>query len=258
MTSSPGTAWIVATGTLTNIALLFSTFPETASHIKGLSIMGGAIGDGFTNAAIGPPVVSLRGNSTARIGNVTAYAEFNIWCDPEAAQSIFSNLELQSKITLIPLDVTHLAFADQRVRDLLWHGKLAKKTPRPSKLRQMYHDLLMYFAHTYAGVFGMADGPPLHDPVAVAVLLKDHSNPEHRIDFQMNDEAWQVDIELAGREIGRTRIKAINGGVLIPRTFDLDKFWSVLNDCMSTAELMSPLDDITKIRDLALSDAVQE
>ena len=87
----------------------------------------------------------------------------------------------------------------------------------------------------------MADGPPLHDPIAVAVLLKDHSNPEHRIDFQMNGEAWQVDIELAGREIGRTRIETVNGGVLIPRTFDLDKFWRVLNDCMSRAELVSPV-----------------
>ena len=241
MACAPGTAWVVATGTLTNIGLLFSTFPETAKHIKGLSIMGGAIGDHFTKAPIGSPVVDSKGNSTPRIGNVTAHAEFNIWCDPEAARSIFSNPELQEKTVLIPLDVTHLAFANSRVQDLLWHGKPSEQSPNPSDLRQMYHELLMYFAHTYARVFGMADGPPLHDPVAVAVLLKDHPNPEHRIDFQTNDEAWTVDIELAGREIGRTRIKAINGGVLIPRTFDLDKFWSVLNDCMLRAELVCPL-----------------
>jgi hypothetical protein len=31
-----GTPWVVATGTLTNIALLFATFPEVAEHIQGL------------------------------------------------------------------------------------------------------------------------------------------------------------------------------------------------------------------------------
>ena len=39
-----GTAYLVATGPLTNVALLFALFPSLAEHIAGLSIMGGAIG----------------------------------------------------------------------------------------------------------------------------------------------------------------------------------------------------------------------
>ena len=69
-----GTAWVVATGALTNIALLFATFPEVAMHIKGLSIMGGAIGGGFSDAPLG----RLDGEGE-RIGNVTRWAEFNIY-----------------------------------------------------------------------------------------------------------------------------------------------------------------------------------
>lgn len=71
MATPPNTAALVATGTLTNIALLFATFPEVADHIKVLSIMGGAFGT----------------RPDAR-GNITKTAEFNIFCDPEAAQSV--------------------------------------------------------------------------------------------------------------------------------------------------------------------------
>jgi uridine nucleosidase len=47
-----GKAWLVATGPLTNVALLFSVFPSVADHIAGLSIMGGAIGSDFTHVSV--------------------------------------------------------------------------------------------------------------------------------------------------------------------------------------------------------------
>src|SRR4051794_31161932 len=48
-----GKPWIVATGALTNTALLFATFPELIDHVKGLSIMGGCVGGGFNDAELG-------------------------------------------------------------------------------------------------------------------------------------------------------------------------------------------------------------
>jgi uridine nucleosidase len=71
----PQTAWLVSTGTLTNIGLLFQQYSDLAGHIKGLSIMGGAVGGGFTNAPMG----KVKGEGE-RFGNWTAYAEFNVSC----------------------------------------------------------------------------------------------------------------------------------------------------------------------------------
>lgn len=69
-----GTAWLVATGALTNVALLFAMFPELVEHVRGLSIMGGAIGTGFTDAPMG----HVKGEGE-RFGNWTRWAEFNIY-----------------------------------------------------------------------------------------------------------------------------------------------------------------------------------
>ena len=69
----PNTAWLVSTGTLTNIGLLFQKYTDLAAHIKGLSIMGGAVGNSFTDAPMG----KVKGEGE-RFGNWTAYAEFNV------------------------------------------------------------------------------------------------------------------------------------------------------------------------------------
>jgi uridine nucleosidase len=61
-------SWLVATGTLTNIAQLLDKYPSLVHHIKGLSIMGGAIGGSFTNAPLG------RVGTVERYGNWTPHA----------------------------------------------------------------------------------------------------------------------------------------------------------------------------------------
>lgn len=68
------TVWLVATGALTNIALLISTFPEVIDHVRGLSIMCGAIGGAYTDAPMG----FVKGQGE-RFGNHTSWAEFNIY-----------------------------------------------------------------------------------------------------------------------------------------------------------------------------------
>lgn len=71
---------LIALGPLTNIALLLNTYPETKQYIKEIILMGG---------------------STGR-GNVTPLAEFNFYCDPEAAHIIFTS---GLSITMIGLDL---------------------------------------------------------------------------------------------------------------------------------------------------------
>jgi uridine nucleosidase len=73
MATPPNTAWLVSTGTLTNIGMLFQKYTHLAGHLKGLSIMGGAVGGGFTDAPMG----TVEGEGE-RFGNWTPYAEFNV------------------------------------------------------------------------------------------------------------------------------------------------------------------------------------
>jgi uridine nucleosidase len=237
-----GTAWLVATGALTNIAHLFHQHPEVANHIKGLSIMGGAIGDNFTTAVMG------KVNDRERLGNWSNWAEFNILVDPEAAAQLFSNPILATKTILIPLDVTHQALATKDIQKLLLHGKdgvLGNTT-----LRIMLVELLLFFAKTYADVFGITEGPPLHDPLAVAVCLDGILGQEipfydfkeigkrERFSVHIVTEGSHEDA-LNGAETGRTVIKLLpegHEGVKIPRGLDVKHFWSVLEDCMERAD----------------------
>jgi uridine nucleosidase len=236
MSCPPGKAWLVAVGPLTNVALLFATFPEVAAHLKGLSIMGGAIGHDFApHVYIGPPYVDEKGISHARHGNYTPFAEFNVWADPEAARSVFQVPGLQSKTVLIPLDVSHQVYTTREARKLLLDGKNG-----PTRLRTMFNELLIYVASTYEKAWGMDDGAPLHDPIAVAALLAEQSNSELRIGFDDNGgERWHIDVILSGLEEGRTvatKVEQGEAGVLIPRKLDVGKFWQTLEGCMARAD----------------------
>ena len=68
--SSPGEITLVTLGPLTNLALAFALAPDIVGKIPACYVMGGA---------------------AATLGNITPAAEFNIWCDPEAAQMVFQS-----------------------------------------------------------------------------------------------------------------------------------------------------------------------
>lgn len=74
----PG-ATVVALGPLTNLALAFNLYPELIEKIGRLVVMGGAIAE----------------------GNVTRFAEFNFYADPEAVQCV---LNRGVEIELLPWD----------------------------------------------------------------------------------------------------------------------------------------------------------
>ncbi|KAK5052641.1 hypothetical protein LTR84_002506 [Exophiala bonariae] len=232
----PNSAWLVAVGPLTNIALLFAMYPEVAAHVKGLSVMGGAVGNGFApEIYLGPPYVDESGKTQDRCGNYTPFAEFNVWADPESARSVFLIPELKQKTFLIPLDVSHQAYTTKKARQLLLHGNKGV-----TRLRAMFNELFIYVAGTYEDAWGMDDGAPLHDPLAVALILADYPDPEIRIDFDDNNgERWSVDVVLSGLEEGRTivtKLKEGTPGVLIPRSLDVNKFWLTLESCMAKAD----------------------
>ena len=82
--AAPGEVVLVAVGPLTNVALLAALRPEAFHALRRIVVMGGA----------------------ASGGNVSPYAEFNVWFDPEAAERV---LQSGQDVTLCGLDVTQQA-----------------------------------------------------------------------------------------------------------------------------------------------------
>ena len=186
-------------------------------------------------------------------------AEFNIVVDPEAAKLVFSNIELAAKTILIPLDVTHQVLATKEVQNLLLHGGSLEEPDKlgnagkPSTLRKMLVELLNFFSHTYATVFSITEGPPLHDPLAVAAILDgvaDYEIPfyDYEPGHEGRKERYEVSIVTEGTheqalkgeaETGRTIVKLLEkgeGGIKIPRGLNVQRFWTVLEECLERAD----------------------
>lgn len=91
----PGEVVLVAIGPLTNVARLITGHPDAAAALRGIVHMGGA--------AFVP-------------GNITPAAEFNTFCDPEAARVVLTS---GLPVRVVPLDVTRRAAFPGRLSDRL-------------------------------------------------------------------------------------------------------------------------------------------
>ena len=236
-----GTAWVVPTGALTNAALLFAVHPDLIDHIAGLSIMGGAIGGGFTDAPMG--TVTGEGE---RFGNITPYAEFNVYIDPESAKSLLSNSSLAAKTTLVTLDLTHRFLATRDVQKAMLHGyEQSSNNSGPSLVRKLFVEILTFFAKTYAEVFGITAGPPVHDVLAVAAtfapsLFVDNNGERFEVDV-VTDGAHNTTSTMltSGSQVGRTNATPTvrdDPGIRIPRDLEGEKVWMLIDNCLSLAE----------------------
>lgn len=129
---------LVATGPLTNVALLLRAAPALRDRIAAISLMGGSLGE----------------------GNTTAAAEFNVWADPEAAAIVF---DAGIPIRMAGLDVTHQA--------LVLPADIARLDGLGTRAGRVFADLMRFFAIHHRERYGWA-GPPIHDAVAVAWLAE--------------------------------------------------------------------------------------
>lgn len=130
------------------------------------------------------------------------------------------------------------------------HAVSAFAIMAPLTLRKMLHDLLLFFASTYRTIFGLTAGPPLHDPIAVAVILN-HVALGEPLEFHDNSgERWHVTVVTDGLhsdcndergQVGRTRVSKAaphEGGVRIPKRLNVEHFWAIIEDCIQSAELV--------------------
>jgi purine nucleosidase len=134
----PGEMTLIAVGPLTNLALAIQKDPEGMRKLKRIVIMGGAVRTG---------------------GNVTPYAEFNIFSDPSAA-GIVCRSELP--VTLVPLDVTHQVSLTSR-----WMEQ--RVAPMNNSFSRFAIEATGYDLTRHR--FRNAELVHLHDPLAVGVVV---------------------------------------------------------------------------------------
>jgi inosine-uridine nucleoside N-ribohydrolase len=127
--------WLVPTGPLTNVATMLTVAPDVSERLAGISFMGGS----------------------ARAGNRTAVAEFNVWADPEAAAAV---VDCGARLIMSGL---HLTWQVPVTAALLERLQSAGDVPR------LFAGLLGFYrdrcAERYAG-----DGAALHDARAVLAI----------------------------------------------------------------------------------------
>jgi inosine-uridine nucleoside N-ribohydrolase len=139
--AAPESVTIVALGPLTNVARAFARDPELPSLVGQVMIMGGAVS--------GP-------------GNITPAAEFNIYCDPQAARAVFRS---HCTKTLVPLDVTNRVILTLDVLDQL--------PDESTKVGRFLRKILPPAFRAYRQEFGL-EGIRVHDAVALTALTHPH------------------------------------------------------------------------------------
>jgi purine nucleosidase len=133
---NPGEVTLVALGPLTNVARALQREPGLARWTRELVVMGGAI---------------------EVPGNVTPFAEFNIFNDPEAAQAVFSS---GIPTTLVGLDVCDDVFLT--LRDKQWTLGKSRAETLARRLTDSW-----FASHPDEARYSLCD------PLAVMALLPD-------------------------------------------------------------------------------------
>jgi len=188
---------IVSCGPMTNLALFISVYPELLYCVEEIIFMGGGVGIGNRGAVAGKYSLGLPPLMLA-----DEYAEFNVLCDPEAAQIV---LNAPVKKTMIPINVTHTAIVTHDIHSKILGGSNYNgfSVPPPiSNLRYTLSTLITFFADTYKHTFGFNSGPPLHDALTIAYV----AHPEF-----FKCRRYRVDVELSGaHSIGQTVVDIWN------------------------------------------------
>ncbi|GAA3571508.1 nucleoside hydrolase [Nonomuraea rosea] len=188
---------IVATGPLTNVAMFVRAYEDRLSRVREVVWMGG---------------------STGR-GNITPYAEFNSWTDPEAAAIV---LESGVPFTMIGLNVTHQALVTPDV--LARIGAIGNRTAAFGV------ELLSFFNTAYEADQGMPAGP-LHDPVAVALVAAPGvvGTVRARLDIELHgtETAGATSVDLTGT-LRRPPNARVGAGI------DVEEFWRMVEAAIRT------------------------
>jgi inosine-uridine nucleoside N-ribohydrolase len=203
-------AWLIPVGPLTNVAVALHRDANLASRIAGISLMGGSL----------------------TYGNSTPAAEFNIWCDPEAAHVVFTS---GIPIKMVGLNVTRQVEATPERRAQL--RSIGTRTATTAA------DWLDFYSERLRLLFGLAGGS-MHDPLAVAALadpdiLKFEQmhvavelRGEHTYGMTVCDYRHLRPDTLEAEAAGVTQGQEPNAEVAV--AVDAERFWTLFLDVLST------------------------
>jgi purine nucleosidase/pyrimidine-specific ribonucleoside hydrolase len=150
-----GELTVITLGPLTNVALALTRDPRVVRCIRKIVTMGGAY---------------------SVPGNVTPAAEFNFFCDPEAAREVITS---GIPITLVGLDVTRNA--------RLSRHSLLSATKKRTKLNRFLQDSTEHVMNFYREREGY-HGCCLHDPLAVMVAIDGSFAGTRRVHVEIETE----------------------------------------------------------------------
>jgi uridine nucleosidase len=116
----------------------------------------------------------------------------------------------------------------------------------------MFTQIMSFFAATYAEVFAITEGPPLHDPLALVAaiypdMFDDKGGERFKVDI-VTEGVHSSDPQKVG-ELGRTKVTKLppgEGGCRIPRGVDLDQFWGLVESTLQSADKVSPMAEISR------------
>jgi len=182
-TERPGEITLVCVGPLTNLAIALNVEPALPLLLRRLVIMGGAYD---------------------RPGNITEFAEFNIYVDPEAAEQVMR--AAFSDIVLVGLDASHQVPLDRDV----WE-RAGRSGARAG----------VVLARVYADSFraGRTEHTCLHDPLALALAFEP-ALAEYR--------HGTVSIDLGEKRRGRTTVTPEAHGAQIATAVAGPRFQALL------------------------------
>lgn len=206
--TAPEAVTILACGPLTNIARAFLRDPQLPSLLGQLIIVGGTVS--------GP-------------GNITPAAEFNIYCDPQAARSVF---RAPCTKTLIPLDVTN--------RVELTLDILHRLPDENTRVGRFLRKLLPAAFRAYRQQLGL-EGIRIHDVVGLVALKR----PELFSFVEMaGDVETMGELTLGATVFDRRRVPAWRPNIAVATDVDrqgvIEEIIRALHAAAAAAERQSP------------------
>jgi inosine-uridine nucleoside N-ribohydrolase len=147
----PGKLTLVAIGPLTNVARLLREHPECKAWIKHIILMGGSVRVGYK-------------------GQPPAEREWNVLCDPRAAQAVFTS---SVPLVVAPLDATATLKLGEPLRRKLFRAG----TPLADQLQVLYR------------LWGQPT-PTLYDPVAVTLCMTERFCRMEKLSLEVDAQGF--------------------------------------------------------------------